>query len=171
MSNIKIYQGNEIKSELVRKSIKRIHKSRLFETNRLFSEETLKYDYQDNSFCVLGSDWYLIFSVNENFVDIDVLYSQKDKDKLIQTKEMITVFKELFLAYRDYMFFALLNENSYRLFEIAVTNGLIEVKHLNKYKYPGYKEYGFVISPKFFEKYDNKNNRSFVITPIENDKK
>jgi len=150
--NILWLQGSEMDNQLVQNRINAIHDSRIPE-KVLKKNIVAKFHtfYEENEYCALGSDWFLIYRVEDNNVFIEFIESLNSNEEVFERGiEMLDVFKKLLLTYLDYNFFAYLNSFSRPFYELAISKGLIlEIENENN-------EVKFKVQPRFKLKTDYK---------------
>lgn len=129
-TDLQIFQGEKIANRDLQKRIDEIDLSRVVNLPNysITEDECVDYDvdYDDNNYCVLGFDWYLFYTVEDNTVFIDFVQSCNYEENLFKRSiEMLKCIKMLLLKYKDYSFNALLNEYSLPLYNILLKREMI----------------------------------------------
>lgn len=151
MCQIKLYQGYEIDSDFVKKKIDEIDNSRLPENvvSHFVREDYYSTIYEENEFCILGEDWFLLYSVEGKDFAIDFLESKCDyKNALKRSIEMLAVFRKLLSTYKSYHFSANLNKFSYPLYDLALKKSMI-IESYRDGTYPEQIDVEFFANPEY----------------------
>ena len=107
----------------------------------------------------------MFYSINEKTVNIDLLQSLDDNNTLVHAVEMMAVLKELLLAYQNYTFKVLLNENSLRLYQMALKKGYIKTLYFNEHRLRYYTMCTFIISESYKTEFASRENKIIKFGP------
>ena len=130
---IRIFHNQEIEQKDVQQMINAIIESRLEIPKSKDLDESefteLSSSYVDeNIYCWLANDWYLLFSLLNN-KEIEILFLESmlnPMDKFKQGMDMYLNLKQFFLTYSDYIFNACLNKYSLPLYLIGLRKGFFK---------------------------------------------
>lgn len=136
MRKVEIFQGSQIDRDKFKK-IKKISLKAFknfdwwitYKTNYTLKQMSSTVSFQlQTEYLVLGSDWFLLFNVDDNIVRISQWISiDNPKTKLSQSIEMLTVLKELLLKYHDkYFKCSMRHTTSYQIYEKMLNQNLFE---------------------------------------------
>lgn len=166
-NSIRVLRGKEIKDFAIQEKLSAIHTSWSMKRERhLFS------DYGPNIYLVLGSDWYLIYSIIENphisLENLATINSNKDKfspnlEKMLyidffeamktsenlfrRSVEMYVTFKMLARQYKDFLIEADVNDYSFPFCELFLQRGLIHKLYEKSSDVSKYKNMQFCFNP------------------------
>lgn len=169
MRTVEIYIGKEIDKEKITR-IKQIAASRYASPiyKSYFSNINDLDDLHDidinDEILILGKDWFLCCTVSRNTVAIlEWIAIDDKKTKIIQSIEMMKVFKELMLQYKDKLFTAHMRHNtSYqfylRMLEKGYFNECLHIIEIDAC-------YGFEIERLKYLEYDYNRSEDFLNIP------
>lgn len=134
-NSIQVLRGSEIENKNVQEKIEAIHNSWIGNDNAPFEDEDIEFNvnYSDNEYCILGSDWFLYLTVEDDLevyerktLYIDFFEAMKTcENSFRRSVEMYMTFKMLGRKYKDFFFETDVNSYSISFYELFLRKGLI----------------------------------------------
>lgn len=137
-NKVKLYNGYKITSDVL-KQISYIESRAVLvrndvamtycNINTLYELCDLHDSEPENEFIILGDDWYISYTELPGLCAIEIndwISISNNKNTFLQTIEMISTFKQLFLGYEDCLIYAALRHStSYNFYKFILSNEYI----------------------------------------------
>lgn len=133
-SSIQVLRGKKIENTMVQSKIEAIHNSWIAIENAPFEDENIEFsvEYDENQYCILGSDWFLIYSIDDTEVFerksliIDFFEAMRTSENPFRRSvEMIMAFKMLARNYGRCLIEASVNSYSFPFYELFLRKEFI----------------------------------------------